>query len=1108
MNFKQKYNKVEFIKFLNNFLPNDFNISSKDILIDTRRYKAIKKAEIIGISKSLENLYIIECLHNKNNDPRITITTDAFKIMADHRIRKALIIFYNNDTNNYRLSFLKISLDIDENNKISKKFTDAKRLSFYLGENAKIRTPETQLFEKGQVQSLDDLESRFSIEVVNKQFYLEIAKLFDKFLYSKELEIKFPTEDEGIQKNFIVRLLGRIIFCWFLKQKNGDKGPLIPESILSSQALIPDYYHKTIEPLFFEILNSPIGERKIRNEEFDKVPYLNGGLFQPQLEDYYNLNQDTFKSDFHDQLKIDNEWFVELFKLLETYNFTIDENTSQDQELSIDPEMLGRIFENLLAELNERKKTGSFYTPREIVDYMVDASLLEYFSINSGVDRIKLSSLLSYDLEDDLQNPIDTNERYNLIQLVDSLKILDPACGSGAFPIGLLQKLVFITNQLDPDGSLWLNLKLKSVPDLYKNKIIEEFKNKPLEYIRKLDIIKNTIHGVDIQPIAVDVSRLRCFLTLIVEAKVDDSNPNNRGIEALPNLDFKFVSADALTPSPDKFEYVSGELFSTNDYVTKDDFETQFINSVDKYFGSTGNSKNNAKDAIYKLVIQKIKEKMDSITNSKTYLKTEKRFDFNKEYEKKNIKIIEVQSKLTHLWESYLNIFNNKTVEFFDTKYFFPSVKDGFDIVIGNPPYVQLQKDGGYLAKKYQNYDFKTFSRTGDLYCLFYEKGIELLKNRTGILTFITSNKWMRASYGEKLRDLFVKKNPKVLIDLGGGVFESATVDSNIIIIENSENEHNTSAITLKKNKFKLLNLTENNQNYISFNNKSAWYIGNKLEIDLKNKIENLGKPIKQLDIKINYGLKTGLNEAFFISEVQKEKLISIDPKNSNVIKPIIMGRDIKKYWFEFNHKWVIISKYEFHNELINDYPAIYNHLKNFEIKLKNRGQCKYNRGQSKTSGQHHWLELDNNPKDEYLNLFSKDKICWGNISYNNSFAKVNSGVYITAPANFITSDNIDLDYLLGVLNSKIFNWEFKQIGIFLGDAYEWKKLYVEQVHIPVITDNNRYLAEEISNIVKQINFLKLEDKNADISDLEDLINKKVYKMYNLTESEINLIEN
>ena len=210
MNFKQKYNKVEFIKFLNNFLPNDFNISSKDILIDTRRYKAIKKAEIIGISKSLENLYIIECLHNKNNDPRITITTDAFKIMADHRIRKALIIFYNNDTNNYRLSFLKISLDIDENNKISKKFTDAKRLSFYLGENAKIRTPETQLFEKGQVQSLDDLESRFSIEVVNKQFYLEIAKLFDKFLYSKELEIKFPTEDEGIQKNFIVRLLGRI----------------------------------------------------------------------------------------------------------------------------------------------------------------------------------------------------------------------------------------------------------------------------------------------------------------------------------------------------------------------------------------------------------------------------------------------------------------------------------------------------------------------------------------------------------------------------------------------------------------------------------------------------------------------------------------------------------------------------------------------------------------------------------------------------------------------------------------------------------------------------------------------------------------------------------
>jgi len=596
--FNEQYNREEFLSFLDGFLPEDFKEKEKDILIEKDKFKKIIKVKELGFCESLD-LHVLEMEHNSETDPRVAIATEAFKILAQYWAHRALIVFKNKESENYRLSYLTISLDLNDKNKAVKKYSNARRYSFYLGTNAKTKTPKQQLETKGRVKDVDDLLSRFSIEVVNKQFYLEVAKYFDELISNDGQNLILPgvsQDDINTRKSFAVRLIGRIMFCWFLKQKKSASGQLIPDELLSSEVVKDSYYHSILEPLFFGVLNTSIDSRDIRSELFDKVPYLNGGLFNPQSEDYYELDRGTFVSRFINTLKISDSWFSEFFKLLETYNFTIDENTVFDQELSVDPEMLGRIFENLLAEINpetgssERKRTGSFYTPRQIVEYMVDRSLVEYLKTKTKIDEKKISALVSYDLSDDAEYPLEDNEKQEVINAIESLKILDPACGSGAYPIGVLQKIVYILQIVDPDCKLSLEQKLKGVPELYKQKILNEFNTNPPNYTRKLEVIKNSIFGVDIQPIAVDVSRLRCFLTLVVESEIDDAKPN-RGIEPLPNLDFKFVCANTLIGLPklessnlfedhtgiEDLSAIMSEYFTAN-RSEKESIKTKFFN--------------------------------------------------------------------------------------------------------------------------------------------------------------------------------------------------------------------------------------------------------------------------------------------------------------------------------------------------------------------------------------------------------------------------------------------------------------------------------------------------------------------------------------------------
>lgn len=1111
--FSEKYCLEDFSQFLREFLPEDFSEKEEDIIISKERYKVIIGAKVLGFCDSL-GLYVLEMEHACERDPRVAITMDAFKILADHWIHRALVAFKNNDSENYRLSYLTITLDLNDKNKAIKKYSNARRYSFYLGANAKIRTPEQQLVKKGRVQNIDDLLNRFSVEVVNKQFYLEVAKYFDELVSDDDKKLSLPSvsqENREIRKSFAVRLIGRLMFCWFLKQKKSALGQLIPDELLSSDVArkTSGYYHAVLEPLFFEVLNTSIEARDIRNKIFDQVPYLNGGLFNPQSEDYYELDRGVLFSRYINTLLISDAWFVNFFELLELYNFTIDENTVFDQELSVDPEMLGRIFENLLAEMNpetgnsERKRTGSFYTPRQVVEYMVDQSLAEYLKTKTGIVSAKIDALVSYDLSDDIEHPLSEKERRSVVNAIETLKILDPACGSGAFPIGALQKIVYILQTVDSDCVLWLDEKLKNVPELYKQKIISEVRSNPFDYTRKLDVIKNSIFGVDIQPIAVEVSRLRCFLTLVVESEIDDVKPN-RGIEPLPNLDFKFVCANSLIPAP--------EQISREESLFGDEFQERLALAVDRYFHSSGENKRAANNEIHRLIDGKFDEKLKHLSGFVSYPSDEKLEAIRS---RMNTKQIGEHSRILSLWSSYKNVFENKRVEFFETKYFFPSVKNRFDIVIGNPPYVQIQKFARTETQaNLEQVGYKTFEKTGDVYTLFFERGLELTKSGTGLLSFITSNKWMRAGYGGKLRGYFAGKNPLQLLDFGGfKVFESATVDTSIMLIENKENRNTLLACHFKNDYQRGESLQEYfKARCVNLKNLSSetWFIGDPAEIALKEKIEKRGKPLKEWDVKINFGIKTGLNEAFIIDQATRDRLVAEDPKSADIIKPILRGRDIKRYGYEWAGLYVIVAKFGSYKTIQKKYTAIYEHLSQYEKQLKERGQCKYSRtgkngSSSDYKGQHHWLELDNNPKDEYLEMFEKEKVVWKRIGSVIRFTLVQDKIYAQDSTCIMAGDNVKL--LAAVLNSSFGNYLLQDSPRTGTSDLILSVQAIDSIYVPDVTLENKSIVEQIEAYVDQILSAKKENPKADTSAWEKEIDRLVYELYGLTEEEIMIVE-
>ena len=647
-------------------------------------------------------------------------------------------------------------------------------------------------------------------------------------------------------------------------------------------------------------------------------------------------------------------------------------------------------------------------------------------------------------------------EREVILKNIHDMIILDPACGSGAFPLGILQRVFNVIDKLDPKHEYYKNYVIEKLPSGAKAEFKKLYDAEKFSYAYKLDILQSMIHGVDIQPIAVEVSKLRAFLSLVVDEKKEDEE-HNLGIRTLPNLEFQFICANALI----------GVDFN----IKKETFEYNILEGI-------------------KEMMTNIAEMFYGASSIEEKEKVKIKFEGFREFVK-NASFLdkEVRNKILS-WSP----FDNKSAEFFSPLVQFGIDRD-FDIVIGNPPYIQIQGMAKGLKEMYQNAGYESFKSTGDIYQLFYEKCLSLL-SADGVASLITSNKWMRAGYGASTREYFYK-NADVLriIDLGAGRFESATVDVNIIFYSKTKEkyirgERSFDGVTYSGS---LKELSSAEFDAVVSDAGREWVIMSGLERSIFEKISR-HKALKDWDIKINYGIKTGYNEAFIIDEETKERLIKEDKKSAEIIKPLVRGRDIKRYSY-INSGLYLINTHNGVKESnikpidINKYKAIKKHLDKFYPQLEKRqdkGVTPYN--------------LRN---CAYLEEFDKPKLIYPETTISANFYYDEDNFY-PDKTNFIMTGK-DIKYIMAVLSSKIGIYGFYNFysKIKLGSVgFQYRKDALELFPIPEAESKTK---NKIVKLVDEI--IELKKHSQDSAALEGEVDRIVYSLYGLSDEEIRVIE-
>jgi len=1000
----------------------------------------------------------------------------------------------------------------------------------------------------------------FDVQLLNRNFYKKLSTWYFWAIQNVTFPKDAGKDVEVRNATSVIRLITRLIFVWFIKEKGLVPNDLFEKSKVDILLKFNDpqgstYYKAILQNLFFATLNQEMNttekpdNRKFRNrtnrvggrdqhymihnvyrykdyfrnpetalELFSTIPFLNGGLFECLDKEEKDgpkamLRIDGFSDRKDNELVVPDFLFFSqeqdvdvnrsygtknkqykvrgLINILDSYKFTINENTPIEEDVALDPELLGKVFENLLASYNPetgataRKQTGSFYTPREIVDYMVDESL-----------KAALSKLVSRkpgeSTEEDIKAGLDILFAYTekkaafndeeitaLIKAISELNILDPACGSGAFPMGALHKLVYILGKLDPDNTRWRDLQkqraIKETEQAYSlgnkeerhqrlGEIEDAFNFNTSDYGRKLYLIENCIYGVDIQPIAVQIAKLRFFISLVVDQNVDEKK-DNLGILPLPNLETKFVAADTLI----RIEEPHQSSFS--DLHTKD-LKKELLITRHKHF--------NAKTLKTK---RKYREKDRALRNKIAQILKDSGWPF-------------AAAEQLAGWEPYNQ---NRFAPFFDPEWMF-GIKEGFDIVIGNPPYVQIQKFSGKQEQKdWEKQGFATYVKTGDIYSLFYEKGNMLLRDN-GILAYITSNKWMRANYGKATRKYLLDQvNIQKLIDFGDSqIFENATTYTNILIFSR-ENDRNQSQVWDLSKAYEahtsLENMLSDNKGCAGLFNEDSFVIVPLEQARVKKRIEAMGTPLKDWDVSINYGIKTGFNEAFIIDGAKKDELIKADPKNAEIIKPVLRGRDIKRYKAAFADLW-LIGTFPALNINIDDYPVIRDYLKSFGRKLYQTGEVfidengQHNKSRKKTGNM--WFETQD--QIGYYNEFSKKKIVYAEIVFDSAFHYDDKNTYAEATVFIMTGKNIK--YLTAMLNSKLVTYAFRTFyagGDLRGNTFRYKKVFLENLPIPQISSESQ---KPFEILVDCILFAKEHNMEPEAATLESVIDGMVYDLY------------
>ena len=959
----------------------------------------------------------------------------------------AIVVF--DDNKDWRLSFV---CDIKE------EATTPKRFTYVFGENDNFYRTAIERFTilQGQKPTFENIRRAFSVDALSNDFFNDYRDLYADFVqyitgkrYVKEkgkweekklgepnyqYDVTFGKDDKLV-RDYIKKMFGRIVFLYFLQRKGWlDGNRQYMHDLFYDSTNKENFLDGVLEPLFFEVLNT---DKHLRTEEAkslpgsENIPYLNGGLFARDEIDALNCV-------FPESL------FKQLFDFLDSYNFTIDENDSEDAEVGIDPEMLGRIFENLL---EDNKDKGAFYTPKEIVDYMCRESIIAYL-LNGVPDRSH--ALIRKFVETFDASELTDEQKLYIRKKLQLVKICDPAIGSGAFPMGLVNLL----------SKLYVAMKADTDTAKMKRHIMEQ-----------------NIYGVDIEQGAVDIARLRFWLAMIVEEK--EAIP-------LPNLHFKIMQGNSLLESYNGANLADlTKISGQSSLFDSDNSEREaLISSLKSYYKTSDHAK---RDKLFNDIINNVRRQLfdKGIT-----LQAGKDPSANSDF------------FLWHTW--FTDVFTS----------------GGFDIVIGNPPYIQLQKSLGITAidKKGKEYDMKlgdlykdanfaTFEKTGDIYCLFYELGNKMLKDG-GHLCYITSNKWMRAGYGESLRSYLSKStNPKILIDFGGiQIFDSATVDTNILLIQKAKNQKSTMAVTASKHDKTILNnlsdFVQQNASPTEFNSSDSWVVLTPIELSIKRKIESVGVPLKDWDIQINYGIKTGFNDAFIVTTETRDQILANckdddeRERTAELIRPILRGRDIKRYGYEWAGLYLIATFPSRHYD-IEEYPAVKEYLLSFGMeRLEQTGKEYVVDGQkvkARKKTNNKWFETQDSIS--YWDDFSKPKIMYPNMTKFLPFYYDEKGFYQNDKSFMITGERIA--FLTAFLNSSLFKKCFiDNFPELQGGTRELRKIFFDK--IPVI-QVDQDVNEEFRAILGQMQ--TQWDKNIAIR-----IDQKIFDLYGLTKEEREVI--
>jgi adenine-specific DNA-methyltransferase len=932
----------------------------------------------------------------------------------------------------------------------------------------------------GEVMHLKQIEA-FNVERVTQVFFEVYKTLFGTVkstlvAQNPYVQIgllkKQTTADQEAVHAFTQRLLGRVIFLYFIQKKAWLDGQNDFLRKLYHQTVTQggkNFYRDALEPLFFETLNS---QRPDNSSAFGKIPYLNGSLFEREYPESTTLNLPNTLFD----PKLEGS----ILGVFEHYSFTVEESSSLESDVSLDPEMLGKVFENLM-EKGEAAESGTFYTPRSIVQFLSEESLARYLADHSGVSLERIRPLLA---EGDQTHGLERDPARKIKKALEEVRVLDPAVGTASMLVGMLNTMIRVRRSVERVLGTTVQEGSATLADWKK------------EYINAC------LYGVDIKQEAIEIGRLRLWLSLVVDATE---------AEPLPNLDYKLMAGDGLLETIDGTPFIKPQegLLGGVGQVAE---HTKGIEQLHSRFYHEENPQRrrelrNEISALERELFRadidhRIREIDAEISKARGKYHT---VGASEKEKAKHIKRdTELSNHLGRLIEQKKMVWDEKEpLPFFLHNIHFAEVmqaRGGFDIIIGNPPYVSITN----MASDYKTALKRAFpeveSGRADLYVYFFQKALNLLRDG-GRIAFITPNKYLKTDYGEKLRAFLEHTNVELVIDFGDLPIFDAAVLTSITILKKSKLKKSTVEVISEKNLKKYPKITqalalETNKKLAirtelamfhiwarkiiipikqSSLTKHGWNLENSEVSELLDKLRQIGKPLGEyINNKFYYGIKTGYNKAFIIQEEDRNELIRINPNSEEVIRPFLRGKDVRRWGVQWKGYYIILANRGFD---IDKYSAIKLHLEKHRERLSSRA----------TINSHPWYELQQ-PQEVYQKETSVNKIIYPDISQTPRFAYDLQGFFIDCTLFFIPNGS---KYLNSLLNSNLLFFFLKNISpSILGGSFRYKTTYLEQ--LPIVIPNPAQQAQL--------------ESHTDDSRLPEL-NALVYEMYGLNAEEIALVE-